>query len=207
MKNNNKIILLMLILTLIILFAGYMIIRSQNNTNIFYNNLHLSVNMPIDDNDEYTKNLIKDISSYIEENRWGYISGSGPMYYQSLKSSYDIYINIQKDYVTKFRDYLNKYELARGSYLEVENKRVEEYGKLYGFMISYDNRKIDFSNIDTEITSLLGEKLKQKFEYIYDNKKYVYYYSEDKNTLESNIREYISGKKLTSDVLILQTSK
>lgn len=207
MKNNNKIILLMLILTLIMLFAGYLIMKGQNNTNYDYKNLHLSVNMPIDDDDEFTKTLLRDISDYLEGNKWGYVSGSGPMYYQSLKNAYDIYFSVQKEYVTKFRDYLNKYEIAKGSYLEVENKRVEEYGKLYGFMISYDNRKTSFSNIDMDITTTIGEKLKQKFEYIYDNKKYVYYYSDDKNALESSIRDYISSKNLTENVQILQTSK
>lgn len=206
MKNNNKIILLMLILSFFLLIAGFIVISKHDNDDTDYKEMHLSINMPIDENDDFTNSILDDLTNALENNKWGYITANGLLRYQSIKKSYDVYMSIKYDSRNEFISYIQKFEIPYGSYLEMDKKKIKNYGTLYGFRIIYKNSIKEF-DVDSDITNNLQDALVRKVKFVYNDKTYAFYYGKDEKKLESVIRDYIASKKLSDEIEILEVAK
>lgn len=203
MRNNNKIILLMLILSVFLLIAGIIIIsRQDDSSNDNYKFVRLSLKMPLSNDEEYTNNLINDLTDSLEKNEWGYITGRGPILSVGIRDTYEVNFSIKDSAITDFKNYIVNFDMAMGSYLEVEGKVVKKYGNWYCFEVVYNKDKSYTANIESELTRLLDNRLMYKITYTFNEKKYIYLFGPNEKELEIGIHDYIDNVGLAKEVSI-----
>ena len=169
-----------------------------------YSFVNLRINMPLnyDDLDEYFEVSMID---EVYDNEIGEFTGDGTPLGEYGPMATDINFAIQKDKLSDFKKVIEKYQLPKGSYLEVDEKIDSEYGTLLGVRVVFKDMKT------SEIDKFYGDAksfLNGKYVYstlINNGQDYVaYFYGKSRDIIKNELTSQIS--ELKKNILLMDMS-
>ena len=169
-----------------------------------YSFVNLRINMPLnyDDLDEYFEVSMID---EVDDKNIGEFTGDGTPLGEYGPMATDINFAIQKDKLSDFKKIIEKYQLPKGSYLEVDDKIDCEYGILLGVRVVFKDMKA------SEIEKFYGDaKSFLNGKYVYSTlikigQDYVaYFYGKSRDIIKNELTSQIS--KLNKNILLMDMS-
>ena len=163
----------------------------------------VNINMPLsfDDLDNYFE---LSLTEELEKNKIGEIIGDGSPIDEFGPYATEIEIYINENKLKEFEDIISKYRFPKGSYLEINGKKQEEFGNLLGVRLMFDNLN------DEEIQKIYDNlKENTKGRYVYStlfkaNYRYTaYFYGESLTTLKDELNKELLLQNVSENVSIM----
>lgn len=208
---KKKIILLLVICTIFLVGCKS---EKQNSTDLKKEQeeliaIVLKINMPLnfDDLDDLFE---FPMTESLQKGKIGTIVGDGSPVNEYGPYATDIEFDIQLGKIDEFKKMIQNYRFPKGSYLEVDNQKDEEYGEfgdLLGIRVTFNHlSKNQIQKIYKDLSNELSEDYIYKTIYQLQDITTVYYYGEDVNHIKNKINKYIESNNYIDDVTMMEMS-